>query len=164
MICVYLNLFPWFIWTLLSPASKKKNHQPMSIDKVMCLTILCQLLRMHLLTIALHFLQFYLTAFQMLIVIAMSGNVPAMPTGREDERVLYDAIVSKCLWWSTMNSKAHNFVFCNWLMMSSQEKKWSGGYFGGGGLAMSQQIQGKNYLKYTKHIKMEPLKNLWCLQ
>ena len=34
-----------------------------------------------------------------------------------------DAIVSKCLWWLTMNGKAHNFVYWNWLMMSSRAKR-----------------------------------------
>ena len=54
-ICSVFKHFPWFIWTLLSPASKKKilliifflrwHHQPSSIDRVMCLAIHCQSLQ-----------------------------------------------------------------------------------------------------------------------
>ena len=73
---------------------------------------------MHLLTIALHFsIQYYLTGFQMLIVIAMSEMFQQCLQEREVERVLYiwkpvmQLWASACMWWLTMNGKAHNFIY-----------------------------------------------------
>ena len=88
--------------------------------------------------------------FQNVIIIAMSEMFLQCLQEREDERVLYenlhvDAIVSKCLWRLTMNGKAHNFVFCNWLMMSSPDKM-IGRIFWRRSLAMSTtKNQGKMF-------------------
>ena len=52
---------------------------------------------MHLLTIALHFsIQYYLTAFQMLIVIAMPEIFQQCLHEREVERVLYENLWCNC--------------------------------------------------------------------
>ena len=107
------------------PLCQRWHHQPISIDKVMCLPFIVNCY-MHLLTRALHFsIQYYLKPFQMLIIIAMPEMFQQCLQEREVERVLNetcDAIVSKCLWWLTINGKAHNFVYWNWLMMSSRAK------------------------------------------
>ena len=53
-------------------------------------------------------------------------NVPAMSAGKELGGYCMkacDAIMSKCLWWLAMNGEAHNFVYWNWLMMSSRAKR-----------------------------------------
>ena len=56
--------------------------------------------------------------------------------------------------------KAHNLVFCNWLVMSFKQKLIRRFFFGGGGLAMSPKNNQDKKKRYTKHIDMEQLKNL----
>ena len=95
------------------------HHQPATKDKVMCLTVHCQLL-LHALahdSIAL----LYNTTFHLLIAI-ISEMFQQCLQERNGMKTC-DAIVTKCLWWLTLNGKAHNFVFCNWLVMSSIRKR-----------------------------------------
>ena len=52
---------------------------------------------MHLLTISLHFsIQYYLTAFQMLIVIAMPEMLQQCLQEKEVERVVYENLWCNC--------------------------------------------------------------------
>ena len=60
-----------------------------------------------------------------------------------------DAIVRTCLWWLTLNGKAHNFVFCIWLVMSSKKNMIRKIFFFVAGLSNVQKIRGKI------------LKNIW---
>ena len=94
-------------------------------------------------------LQYYLTAFQMLIVIAMPEMFQQCLQEREVERVLYmktcDAIVSKCLWWLTMNGEALKFVYWNWLMMSTRAKLIRRIFFLEAGLSNLQMNQEKMF-------------------
>ena len=144
MLCVFLiPPPPWFIWTLLSPASKKNppdplcprwHHQPISIDKVMCLTIHCQLLH----ALAHNSIAFFNTTLPHSLSNANSHcyarNVPAMPTwkgGWEDIvwKPVMQKIVSKCLWWLTMNGKVLTlYIEIGWCHLG---QRGSGGFLGG---------------------------------
>ena len=124
------------------------HHQPISIDKVMCLAIHCQLLH----ALAHNSIAFFNTILPHSLSLAnrhcYARNIPAMPTGKGGWKGIVwkpecDAIVSKCLWWLTMNGKAHNFVYWNWLMMSSRAKMIRM-IFWRRGLAMSPKIRRKN--------------------
>ena len=105
---------------------------------------------MHLLTIALHFsIQYYLTAFQMLIVIAMPEMFQQCLQERDVERVLHENLWCNCeqvpvvIDNELVKKKAHNFVCWNWLMIGHLGQRRWGGLFGGGALAMFQKIRKK---------------------
>ena len=86
---------------------------------------------MHLLTIASHKKKYTILppnlSKLMLIVIVMSEMFQQCLQERNGKRALYKKPMmqlwaSACGDWHWMVLKAHNFVFCNWLVMSSKEK------------------------------------------
>ena len=146
MLCVFIIFFPLNYLDTAKPRLQKNpphplcrrwHHQPISIDKVMCLTIHCQLLH----ALAHNSIAFFNTILPHSLSNANSHcyarNVPAMPTCTW--KVGWDGIVWKPvmqLWasgsgdWQWMVRHITLSIEIGWWCHLGQ--RWSGCFFGGG--------------------------------